>query len=123
MLETRSSWIMKIILFFFFQAEVGIRAYKVTGVQTCALPISLPQLPHLRQTTPQPIPPIRQRHTKRRRRDICHHPVGRRRGIALEGGGRNRLNRHPSPGRSEERRVGTERGPQRWTEDSNVTYK
>src|SRR6266850_3787048 len=25
---------------FFFQAEVGIRAYKVTGVQTCALPIS-----------------------------------------------------------------------------------
>src|ERR1039457_3448439 len=23
----------------FFQAEVGIRAYKVTGVQTCALPI------------------------------------------------------------------------------------
>src|SRR6516162_10492345 len=24
---------------FFFQAEVGIRAYKVTGVQTCALPI------------------------------------------------------------------------------------
>src|SRR5688500_20303639 len=25
---------------FFFQAEEGIRAYKVTGVQTCALPIS-----------------------------------------------------------------------------------
>src|SRR2546426_3348120 len=30
--------------FFFFQAEDGIRDYKVTGVQTCALPISvLPQ--------------------------------------------------------------------------------
>src|SRR5256885_8642911 len=28
--------------FFFFQAEDGIRDYKVTGVQTCALPISLP---------------------------------------------------------------------------------
>src|SRR5256885_12209935 len=28
------------ILFFFFQAEDGIRDYKVTGVQTCALPIS-----------------------------------------------------------------------------------
>src|SRR2546426_1890219 len=28
-------------LFFFFQAEDGIRDYKVTGVQTCALPISL----------------------------------------------------------------------------------
>src|SRR5205807_6193734 len=29
-------------LFFFFQAEDGIRDYKVTGVQTCALPISRP---------------------------------------------------------------------------------
>src|ERR1039457_7387455 len=27
--------------FFFFQAEDGIRDYKVTGVQTCALPILL----------------------------------------------------------------------------------
>src|SRR5256885_14426484 len=27
------------MLFFFFQAEDGIRDYKVTGVQTCALPI------------------------------------------------------------------------------------
>src|SRR6266566_6190605 len=27
--------------FFFFQAEDGIRDYKVTGVQTCALPIFL----------------------------------------------------------------------------------
>src|SRR3989454_7121289 len=28
------------MVFFFFQAEDGIRDYKVTGVQTCALPIS-----------------------------------------------------------------------------------
>src|SRR5256885_4013755 len=28
------------VVFFFFQAEDGIRDYKVTGVQTCALPIS-----------------------------------------------------------------------------------
>ena len=28
-----------LFLFFFFQAEDGIRDYKVTGVQTCALPI------------------------------------------------------------------------------------
>src|SRR5690606_22296966 len=28
--------------FFFFQAEDGIRAFHVTGVQTCALPISRP---------------------------------------------------------------------------------
>src|SRR5256885_12318557 len=27
---------------FFFQAEDGIRDYKVTGVQTCALPIYVP---------------------------------------------------------------------------------
>src|SRR5256885_2576659 len=32
--EWRSLW-----CFFFFQAEDGIRDYKVTGVQTCALPI------------------------------------------------------------------------------------
>src|SRR5688500_20392969 len=32
---------------FFFEAEDGIRDYKVTGVQTCALPISLEDiLPH-----------------------------------------------------------------------------
>src|SRR5256885_13494797 len=30
------------MFFFFFQAEDGIRDYKVTGVQTCALPISSP---------------------------------------------------------------------------------
>src|SRR2546430_3220390 len=30
-----------VIVFFFFQAEDGIRDLTVTGVQTCALPISL----------------------------------------------------------------------------------
>src|SRR5688500_20308576 len=30
---------MCVLVFFFFQAEDGIRDYKVTGVQTCALPI------------------------------------------------------------------------------------
>src|SRR5256885_6469282 len=33
------------VLCFFFQAEDGIRDYKVTGVQTCALPIWLPRPP------------------------------------------------------------------------------
>src|SRR2546426_2732879 len=32
------------IFFFFFQAEDGIRDYKVTGVQTCALPILASQV-------------------------------------------------------------------------------
>src|SRR5256885_11400500 len=36
----------RVVVFFFFQAEDGIRDYKVTGVQTCALPIyGLLQLP------------------------------------------------------------------------------
>src|SRR5215216_7935989 len=34
---------MYIFFFFFFQAEDGIRDDLVTGVQTCALPISLPR--------------------------------------------------------------------------------
>src|SRR2546426_636332 len=34
---------MSVFCFFFFQAEDGIRDYKVTGVQTCALPISIPE--------------------------------------------------------------------------------
>src|SRR6266700_4475403 len=33
------SFIIKFILFVFFQAEDGIRDFHVTGVQTCALPI------------------------------------------------------------------------------------
>src|SRR5256885_13091453 len=40
---------------FFFQAEDGIRDYKVTGVQTCALPISM------RPATPQSGTPEAQR--------------------------------------------------------------
>src|SRR6266511_4716424 len=33
---------MYLLFFFFFQAEDGIRDFHVTGVQTCALPISAP---------------------------------------------------------------------------------
>src|SRR5256885_10207594 len=35
-----TTWNLTLIFYFFFQAEDGIRDYKVTGVQTCALPIS-----------------------------------------------------------------------------------
>src|SRR6266852_3415036 len=45
-------------IFFFFQAEDGIRDATVTGVQTCALPISTPTLersPH-RNHPRQPAP-------------------------------------------------------------------
>src|SRR2546426_9182886 len=36
---TRWGTLRSLFVFFFFQAEDGIRDYKVTGVQTCALPI------------------------------------------------------------------------------------
>src|SRR5690606_39700027 len=35
------------LFFFFFQAEDGIRDFHVTGVQTCALPISLATRPDI----------------------------------------------------------------------------
>src|SRR5256885_3713146 len=38
-LSGRSITRLLYFFFFFFQAEDGIRDYKVTGVQTCALPI------------------------------------------------------------------------------------
>src|SRR3989449_5488641 len=37
--------------FFFFQAEDGIRDVAVTGVQTCALPISIESVPPLSGST------------------------------------------------------------------------
>src|SRR5438094_7082357 len=45
----------RILFFFFFQAEDGIRDRTVTGVQTYALPISSRRLPfHLRDFVPGP---------------------------------------------------------------------
>src|SRR5262249_59348058 len=40
--DVQSVCIIDLCIFFFFQAEDGIRDWSVTGVQTCALPISLP---------------------------------------------------------------------------------
>src|SRR5256885_3996904 len=42
----QESLVLVVLLFFFFQAEDGIRDYKVTGVQTCALPICLDRRRH-----------------------------------------------------------------------------
>src|SRR5256885_13256138 len=42
------------MLCFFFQAEDGIRDYKVTGVQTCALPIW--RWPRRSRSVPAPAP-------------------------------------------------------------------
>src|SRR5256885_8613502 len=43
------------LFFFFFQAEDGIRDYKVTGVQTCALPIYTAAADHLRRRQRHPV--------------------------------------------------------------------
>src|SRR5256885_4255109 len=47
----RSTWLRARMCFFFFQAEDGIRDYKVTGVQTCALPILTGAIPFNVQPT------------------------------------------------------------------------
>src|SRR5256885_5244405 len=78
---------VQLIFFFFFQAEDGIRDYKVTGVQTCALPIY-----PAGRTEPDD-------------RGPRHHPlggVGRRLARFFVVGGA------PFGERSEERRVGEE---------------
>src|SRR3989440_7176127 len=89
------------LLFFFFQAEDGIRDLIVTGVQTCALPISLP----VRRLVPtsfkrlldggfaQTAPTSRRRPLRKR---------GTRRGSERE------CVHREAPSRSEERRVGKE---------------
>src|SRR5256885_11569592 len=55
-------WIILVDIFF-FKAEDGIRYYKVTGVQTCSLPISPPASdrplgpsPHCRRRAPASAP-------------------------------------------------------------------
>src|SRR2546426_8413280 len=62
------------MFFFFFQAEDGIRDYKVTGVQTCALPIST-WLETDRTLRPaRPSEPARQRDAPAHRRDPERDP-------------------------------------------------
>src|SRR5205807_7893027 len=53
---------------FFFQAEDGIRDYKVTGVQTCALPIFAP-VARAREDHPE-IPTALERVEGRLERDV-----------------------------------------------------
>src|SRR5690606_40487515 len=85
---------------FFFQAEDGIRDFHVTGVQTCALPIS-----------------VLVGDARHRVHQRCHYQLG---GRALQRGWRGVLagvdqlaGPRPAVPRSEERRVGKE-GRARW---------
>src|SRR5256885_9624095 len=94
--------------FFFFQAEDGIRDYKVTGVQTCALPIFLTwgvigdtdgiQTPAVTTLGPGG---VLARGTKLGSLSIANYPASATGPYAL---------------RSEERRVGKE-GRSRWSPD------
>src|SRR3989337_3090802 len=86
------------LLFFFFQAEDGIRDATVTGVQTCALPI---------------------RHTRCYRdwsSDVCSSDLWMRANSPTIRSAPSDQGRLEAPARSEERRVGEE-GRSRWSPD------
>src|SRR5256885_6167698 len=89
---------LRSLFFFFFQAEDGIRDYKVTGVQTCALPI---------------LRPAQRRHLEGGRR-LCGREIDPQGGCHREdrGGPDDERNRSTDfstrVARSEERRVGKE---------------
>src|SRR2546430_102967 len=80
-------------VFFFFQAEDGIRDLTVTGVQTCALPISAALLP-LAGERPRAEPRDRARRLvesgahARRRAPLSHAPRGRERSRRCREAGR-----------------------------------
>src|SRR5262249_60057576 len=94
-------WCMLLLYrrFFFFQAEDGIRDWSVTGVQTCALPISRssPTLKSWRDTA-----------DRTASRKSCISPPAPARGPRTSGPA------PPAASRSEERRVGKE-GRSRWS--------
>src|SRR5438093_10585568 len=76
----------------FFQAEDGIRAWSVTGVQTCALPISAGPLPEA-HTRAAPSRTDRRRDTRSEERRVG-------KSVDLGGGGssKKKLGRWPWPG-------------------------
>src|SRR5204862_5234413 len=82
-----------LFFFFFFQAEDGIRDLYVTGVQTCALPISTGF--------------FLARSTRSRSRRACQEKPGRREWRIRGSRGRS-MDECRAAGRSEERRVGKE---------------
>src|SRR5690606_39347211 len=91
--------------FFFFQAEDGIRVFHVTGVQTCALPISArpDQLRSCRSAASldRAAAPFFSAPVAVARHGLCSPSHGREESTTQGGTG------HPM-GRSEERRVGKE---------------
>src|SRR5256885_6217506 len=88
-------------IFFFFQAEDGIRDYKVTGVQTCALPIFRVAVELVMRLAAERLD---DREEDRREEDT---EQGDAKHAAEDGDSEASAHLGPSP-RSEERRVGKE---------------
>src|SRR5438046_6658811 len=112
----KSYYCFFVLFFFFFQAEDGIRDWSVTGVQTCALPISdgLGGSLLFQERTESAGEADAAR--RRRARIPAARAAGthalRRRGAAAE-----------ARRRSEERRVGKESRARGWTGDHNARKK
>src|SRR5690606_40249159 len=84
---------------FFFQAEVGIRDFHVTGVQTCALPIFATDAPLERHEIKDELPDIRRLLTGRVAPRVAYSVLVARPPDATSAD-------EPALVRSEERRVG-----------------
>src|SRR2546430_6942892 len=99
--RVRMKWLLICNFFFFFQAEDGIRDLTVTGVQTCALPISAARASRRRPLL-----------GRARRAGMPSSSVGRALASGCGGLARKLLragrSRDARNGRSEERRVGKE---------------
>src|SRR3712207_8307470 len=93
---------VEIHFFFFFQAEDGIRDIGVTGVQTCALPISGSCVPDRSGSCDRRRGGAVPSHTRSRR----GRPAGRE--ARMGSAGTRQRKTCPRPSRSEERRVGKE---------------
>src|SRR5688500_20276412 len=89
------------VSFFFFQAEDGIRDYKVTGVQTCALPIWSHIADYVEIYLRVPA-------AERERRDPKGLYAAATRGAVSQFVGHDLAAEEPAAPRSEERRVGKE---------------
>src|SRR5437588_1106249 len=100
-----------LFFFFFFQAEDGIRDHCVTGVQTCALPISIRTLP--RSTRGSCCAAGAEASRPRARRTGACHPLLRLPALFLGGLARRGFGLLRAL-RSEERRVGKECGSRWW---------
>src|SRR2546429_6905580 len=101
--------VFMLVVFFFFQAEDGIRDVAVTGVQTCALPIYQQQVIHVQPVGDEAV--LGRDHVLIGvARESRAQPVARLGGAAVSDViGQDQV-------RSEERRVGKE-GRSRWSPD------